>query len=199
MSADEPALVRRRPAGPDAVQRLGGALLASIFLHALALAWPGNHRPAGRLPVQARPAPLLASLARPQAPPERPLPPPPAADYPFSVGQKVGADATPLSAKARFASPPDLSALEAVALAAPLRLHLRVQVTPQGRTGRVDIVDSLRVPVEFLAAVTEALAGARFIPGESGGTSVSSSLELVIEASPTEAAGIPGLLVGPPR
>lgn len=198
MSIDERSPAPLLPREPDALQRLGAALLVSTLLHALLLAWPEWHRPAGRLPFQVRPTPMLASLKHPTAEPTQPLPPAPMEEAPVSVGPKVGTDDTPLSVKARFATPPDLSALEAVPLAGPARLRLRIQVTPQGRAGRMDILESMRVSGDFLAAVTEAISAARFLPGEAGGAPVGSSLELVIEASPQEGDPVaPSMVIAP--
>lgn len=199
MSTDEPVFACDRPSEPDALRRFGIALLASAILHALALGWPEEHRPAGRLPAQVRPTPLLTTLMHPSAAPTRPAPPFPSPDIPVSVGPKVGADATPLSRKARFAEPPDFSAAESVPLPGAVRLHLRIQVTPQGRAGRIEIVESLRVPADFLVAVSEAISRAQFLPGEASGKPIDSNLELVIEASPPAEMDGAGAISSPQR
>lgn len=191
-----------RPRGADAADasaRLALAFLASVVLHALALGWPHRGGSAGRLPVQARPVPLLASLAKPSTPPSLAAAPVANPEVPVSVGRKVGADDTPLAQKARFATPPDFSAAEAVPLVRAIRLKLRIHVTAQGRAGRIEILESLLVPPDFLAAVSETLAGARFLPGEAGGEPVDSSFDLVIDGNPPAEMGGTGVIVGPRR
>jgi hypothetical protein len=71
-----------------------------------------------------------------------------------------------------------------VPLTGPARLHLRIQVTSQGRAGRTEILESLRIPPDFLAAVSEAIARATFVPGQSQGTAIDSALDVIIEANP---------------
>jgi hypothetical protein len=187
MSAMPPFPAAPGPSEQSPVRGLVRALLASVALHALALGWPQAPSRAGRLPTPGFPTPLLATLVAPAPTPASPLPAaqPFSADTVASIGPRVAAGAFPLTAKARFALPPDFSAAEAVDLTGPARLHLRIQVTPQGRAGRMEILESLRVPPEFLAAISEAMANAVFLPGETQGTPISSTMELVIEANPT--------------
>jgi hypothetical protein len=187
MSAASPFLTISVPDEQSPAQGLAKALVASAVLHALALGWPDAPIRAGRLPTPGFPTPLLATLVppAPQLAPPLTASLPPAVEAAASVGPKVEVGAAPLTLKARFAQPPDLSAAEAVPLTGPARLHLRIQVSPQGRPGRTEILESLRVPPDFLAAVSEAIAKATFLPAETQGAAIASTLELIIEASPT--------------
>lgn len=198
MIPEESAIRPRSPDAADASARLAMAFLASVVLHALALGWPQGG-PAGRLPVPARPAPLLARLAEPATAPALPAAPAADPEVPVSVGRKVGADDTPLTQKARFATPPDFSAAEAVPLVRAAHLKLRIHVTAQGRTARIEILESRLVPPDFLAAVSEMLAGARFLPGVAGGVAVDSSFDIVIDGNPPAEMGGAGVIVGPGR
>lgn len=198
MIADESGQLPAERNEPDELERLALALIASVMLHGVVIAWPAGHAPAGRLLAAAHPAPLLAHLVRPEpitvaSPPLPPVAPVP--ESPVSVGATVADDATPLTRKARFATPPEFSTAAAVALFAPARLKLRVHVAPTGVVEMIEVIESRQVPPDFLIAIREDLQGARFLPGESSGRHVASSFTLVIEAEPA-ADGFPDLSGG---
>lgn len=165
------------------IAQLAWPLAASLALH-LGAGWIFFGSPQF-LPRQGKNLTLTVTLASNQQPeprkiaqPDPPSVPPAAATAPASAPAR-SSDGQ-ITAKARFLLPPDLSALEEIAVPLSGSLALRLHVSSLGTVDRVELTRSDPVPKELLDGLLEKLRQTRLAPALAGSQPVASTLDLVI-------------------
>lgn len=131
---------------------------------------------------------LLPSKERSDPPPvatAAPLPAPATAAAPDAVAASDAAGN--LTQKARFLTPPDLSALEEIPVALSGSLTLRLDVSALGTVDRITVIKSDPVPKELRDGLLTRFQEARLTPALAGSQPVASTLELVIRYETTQA------------
>lgn len=171
------------------VTQLAWPLAASLALH-LGAGWLFSSGNLQFLPRQGKSIILTVTLASTQQAEPRKLAqagPPAAAPAASASAPTPNADG-PITEKARFLVPPDLSALEDIEVPLSGRLTLRLHVSSLGTVDRVEVVKSDPVPRELLDGLLATLRQTRLAPALAGLQPVASTLDLEIRY---ETAAVP--------
>lgn len=189
ISRYNPIVPTQEPPFPRPIPlRLAAALALSSIAHVTVLVTTRE----AHVQIDRRPVILNATLMPPSAgrpspavePPQAtgnlpdqsaPLPPP---------AKDIPAGAMPMNTPAGLAAPLDLSELEAVELLGSVRLVLRIYVSRLGKLERIEVLESVRVPADFLAAVMERLSSVPMVAAQTDHGPVAASFDIVIAGEP---------------